>query len=86
MYCGGMTKPIQPARIIGGPLNGREYRPVSQWPAYLTDGGETLAPVVGDRIFGDRKYRGRVQSCYRLVRVPGGVQLTYVHSSAVKKQ
>lgn len=50
MYLGGMTKPVQPRVLVGGPLDGQTFKAVSRWPSYLDANGEILSSRVGDRI------------------------------------
>jgi len=66
-------------------MDGKTYHPVSKWPMYLTDAGQTMPTAAGDRLFttlsfarplrADAKFRtGYVRRWRSGVRV-------YVHSS-----
>ena len=85
MYSVAMTIRTQSAPLVGGPLDGQTYHPVTRWPFYLSDEGKPLRALDGDRIFGRRPYRGKgPKSCY-IRRNNPGQPVHYAHSSTVEK-
>lgn len=67
--------------IIGGPLDGQSYTPVSKRPLYLDDSGKILPPAKGDRVFRGKPHHGTPQTCYTFrVDYSTGAR-SYVHST-----
>jgi hypothetical protein len=68
------TSKVDPVPLVGGPLDGQTYRPVSRWPAYLDESAKPVLASKGDRIIiGRDRY---AKGVYRSVK-PGATPTAY---------